>query len=133
MPVTRWLAAVFVVGLGAVHVIFAATNLSFARDCEGAIVSFRSCMVFYEGVLSALAGGALVASGVVIGRGRAGPAALLGLAGTAPLALFFWAAAVPAGLSDPVFAYGSLAIPAVAAAAAAAVYGRRSSRRSNAR
>lgn len=121
------------VGLGVVHVIFAATNFSFAGDCEGAIVRFRSCLVFYEGVFSALGGVALMASGVFIGRGRPGPAALLGLAGTAPLAPFFWTAAVPAGLSDPVFAYGSLAVPAVAAATAAVVYGRRSSRRSNGR
>jgi hypothetical protein len=82
-------------------------------------------MVFYEGVFSVVAGAALVACAVLVVRRSYLRGAAVAFAGSAPLSLFFWFAAIPTGLSDIQFAYASTPIPLVALIAALALAARR--------
>jgi len=115
----RWVGVVLLGLLGLFHLQFAVPNFMFAADdCSGGGAhDWLTCTVLYEGLLSMLAGAALLVSAYLLASGRAVAAFSVALAGTAPLTAFFWLVAIPTHLSDRVFGVISLPTPVAAALA----------------
>lgn len=119
MVAARWVGVVLLGLLGLFHLQFALPNFTFAtQDCSGGgAQDWLTCTVLHEGLLSMLAGAALLVAASRLASGRAVAAFWVALAGTAPLSAFFWLVAIPTGLSDRVFGVISLPTPVAAAVA----------------
>jgi hypothetical protein len=114
----RWAGVVTLGLLGLFHLQFAVPNFQFAAECSGSGArGWLTCTVLYEGLLSMLAGAALIGAAYLLLSRRAVAAFAVALAGTAPLAAFFWLVAIPTDLSDEVFGVISLPVPIAAAIA----------------
>ena len=101
-------AAVVIAGLAAFHLVFALTNFGLAAEDEAALSAALG-----EGVLALVAALALAAAAWFLATRRVARAAVVALAGTVPLPIFF--AFTVTEHSDPQFLVASLVVPAVAA------------------
>ena len=110
--------APFVVGgvvvgmLAAFHLVFALTNFGLAAEDDTVLSAPLG-----EGVLAVVAAVALAAAAALLAKRRLYRAAVVALAGTAPLPVFF-AFTVPEH-SDPISLFLSLLVPGAATALAA--------------